>query len=194
MFIFMLSTLLAGIPSCIPTESPSGSYKIDTFEFVLSKPSKDVGEAIPNIWIDTNLKLSSLFGGTLKSSLPCSIKIDYTDNDAEFKNAEITSLRITYDDDTLVPSAKALALPLRIAAREYETVNSVAGGRIVKSKVWVISGSVPNAITFAAPFRLQLEGYFTKGDGSRIPFAMDQHFDVKTENTVKSAAEVLQDK
>ncbi len=71
----------------------------------------------------------------MTSSLPCAVKIDYTDNSFAFKNALITSVKIIYDDDMIDPSTKEVKLPLRIAAREYETVNSVAGGRIVKSNL-----------------------------------------------------------
>ncbi len=130
----------------------------------------------------------------MTSSLPCAVKIDYTDNSFKFKDAVFTSVTITYDDDTVAPSTKAVKMPLRIAAREYETVNSVAGGRIVKSKAWIISGTIPNVVTRAEPFRLQIEGYFTKDDSNRIPFAMEQQFDIKTENTVRSAEDVLKDK
>lgn len=194
MVLLILSPMLVGIPSCTPSGPPRGTYTINTFEFVHSNPPQNIGEAIPNIWIDTNLKLSSLSGGTLTSSLPCAVKIDYTDNSFKFKDAVFTSVKITYVDGTIAPSTKAVKMPLRIAAREYETVNSVAGGRIVKSKAWIISGTIPNVITRAEPFRLQIEGYFTKDDSNRIPFAMEQHFDIKTENTVRSAEDVLKDK
>lgn len=194
MVIFILSPMLIGFLSCKPLGPPMGNYTINTFEFVQSNPPQNVGEAIPNIWIDTNLKLSSLHGGTLTSSLPCAVKIDYTDNGYAFQNAELTSLKITYDDDTVDPSTTTVKMPLRIPARTYETVNSMAGGRIVRSKAWIISGTIPNMITRAEPFRLQIEGYFTKDDGSRLPFSMNQHFELKTENSVKTAAEVLQDK
>ncbi len=110
------------------------------------------------------------------------------------QNAIFTSVKITYDDDTVDPSTTGFKTPLRITAREYETVNSVAGGRIVKSKAWIISGTIPNAITRAEPFRLQIDGYFTKDDQNRIPFSIDQHFDIKVQNEVKTAEEVLQDK
>ncbi len=194
MVILILSPMLVWIPSCTPSGPPSGTYTINTFEYVHSNPPKNAGEAIPNVWIDTNMKLSGLSGGTLTSSLPCAIKIDYTDNSFAFKNAVFTSVKITYDDDTVDPSTTGFKTPLRITAREYETVNSVAGGRIVKSKAWIISGTIPNAITRAEPFRLQIDGYFTKDDQNRIPFSIDQHFDIKVQNEVKTAEEVLQDK
>ena len=185
---------LAAIPSCLPVGPPSGSYKVNTFEFVHSKPPENAGESIPNIWIDTNTNLSGLSGGTLTSSLPCAVKIDYTDNSFSFNSVTITSVKITYDDSTDDPSAETVELPIHIAAREYESVNSVTGGRIVKSKNWIISGEISNLVTRAEPFRLQMEGYFTKDKDTRIPFTIDEQFGIKTENSVKSAEEVLQDK
>jgi hypothetical protein len=192
--ILALMPMLAGIPACTPTGPPTGTYTINAFQFVPANPPQNTGESVPNIWIDTNAKLSSLSGGTLTSSLPCAVKIDYTDNGLSFKNAVITVVKVTYDDDTVDPSSEAVKLPLPIAANEYESVNSVAGGRIVKSKNRIMSGKIPNVITRAEPFRLQMEGYFTKDDGTRLPFKIDQHFDIKSEYAVKDAAEVLQDK
>lgn len=192
--VLALWPLLAGIPSCLPMGPPSGTYQVNTFEFVLSKPPQNVGESVPNIWIDTNTKLSGLSGGTLTSSLPCAVKIDYTDNSFSCKSAVFTSLKITYADNTVDPATDTVKLPLSINAREYESVNSVAGGRIVQSKSWIISGEISNLITRAEPFRLQADGYFLNNDDHRLPFSIDLHFDVKTEDSVKSAAELLQDK
>ena len=194
MVILILAPVMVAIPACVPSGPPSGTYTINTFEFVQADPPQNVGEAIPNIWIDTNLKLSSLSGGTLSSSLPCGVKIDYTDNSFAFKNAVFTAVKVTYDDDSVDPSAEAVTVPVRMAAREYDLVNSVAGGQIVKSKAWVISGTIPGVITRAEPFRLHIDGYFTKEDDSKIPFAVDQHFDIKMKNAVERAEEVLQDK
>lgn len=191
---FLLLPMLAGIPACKPAVPPSGTYTVTTFEFVPSRLAINVGEVIPTLWIDTNLKLSGLSGGTLMSSLPCSVKIDYTDNSFLLKDVVFTSLKITYDDETEDPSAKAVKMPMRIAATEYESVNSIAGGHIVRSKAWIISGTIPNAITRAEPFRLRMDGYFTKDDNTRIPFAIDQHFDIKKESAVKTREQVVQDK
>lgn len=192
--LLALLPLLSGVPSCTPVGPPNGTYAVRTLEFVHTSPPQDDGMAIPHIWINTNTKLSSLFGGTLTSSLPCAVMIDYTDNTQSFKDAVVTSLEVAYDDDTIDPSLEAVKLPLHFDAREYEVVNSVAGGGIVTRKSWLISGRIPNVITRAEPFRLQMEGYFTKGDDTRLPFTIDQHFDIKTENAVKTAADVLQDK
>ena len=83
--------------------------------------------------------------------------------------------------------------PGALQCREYEAVNSVTGGRIVKSKNWIISGEIRNLVTRAQPLRLQMEGYFTKDNDIRLPFTIDEHFDVKTEESLRSAAELLQD-
>jgi hypothetical protein len=106
---------------------------------------------------------------------------------------------ITYDDNSVDPSTEKLKLPLSIPAREYESVNSVAGGRIVTSKASIISTKIPNLISRKESFRLQIQGYFNKASDNkasdnRIPFTMDQHFDIKSEVSNKSAAELLQDK
>lgn len=192
--ILALLTMLAMILWCSQSGPRSGTYTINVFEYVPSHPSRNMGDSIPNVWIDTHLRLSSLTGGTLTSSLPCAVKIDYTDSSLAVKAAIFTALKVTYDDNTTDPSAAALGLPLRIAARDYESVNSVADGRIVKSRTSIVFGAIPNVITRAGPLRLQIEGHFVKGDGSRIPFVIDQHFDIKAVNTVKSSGEVLQDK
>ena len=211
MFIFdrilallALLTILAAMPPCIPIGPPTGNYKVNTFEFTLSNTSKNDGECIPNISIDTNLRLSGLAGGTLTSSLPCGVNFDYTDNTFSLKSAVISSVTITYDDNSVDPSTEKLKLPLSIPAREYESVNSVAGGRIVTSKASIISTKIPNLISRKESFRLQIQGFFNKHSGTkhsdtkhseiRIPFTMDQHFDIKSEVSNKSAAELLQDK
>ncbi len=191
---FAVVAVLFGIQSCWRVQPPSGTYQVITFEFVLSNPPANAGTAVPGVWIDTNTKLSGLSGGTLTSSLPCAVMIDYTDNTWTFKSVEFTSVKITYDDGTVDLSTGAVKLPLRLAAREYETVNSVTGGRIVKSKNWILSGEIPNIVTRAEPFRLQMEGYFAKDDNSRVAFTIDQHFIIQKDNATKSAAEVLQDK
>ena len=211
MFIFdrtlallALLTILAAMPPCIPIGPPTGNYKLNTFEFTLSNTPKNVGECIPNISIDTNRKLSGLAGGTLTSSLPGGMNFDYTDNTFSLESAVITSVTITYDDNSVDPSTEKLKLPLSIPAREYESVNSVAGGRIVKSKASIISTKIPNLISRKESFRLQIQGYFSKHNDNkasdnkhsdnRIPFTMDQHFEIKSEISNKSAAELLQDK
>jgi hypothetical protein len=192
--VLSLAALLAAVKSCsAPVGPPTGTYKIDTVTFKPTNPQPAAGPA-PGVWVDTNMELSSLSGGTLESKPPFQLAFDYTDNEGSFQNIEFTNVTVTYDDGTVEAATTQLRLPLRIAAREYETVNSMSGGRIVKGKVSILSTKIPDVVTHALPFTLEVEGHFTKPDGSRVPFAIKQHFGVETESSTKSAAEVLQDK
>jgi hypothetical protein len=179
--------------SCGPGILPSGTYQVNTVRFVLSGPRSDSGGPAPGIWIDTKTKLSGLAGGTLKSGKPYGLGIDYTDSTFTFAAAEFTGVEIAYDDGTVDPGTKALDLPLRIAGREYETINSVAVGKVVNTKVRVISGKIPGIINRDEPFTLRLKGLFIKDDGSKIPFTIDQHYDIEKQSGTKTAAEVMQD-
>lgn len=195
LLLFATLPLMATTPSCNPNLGPpTGTYKVDTVEFVANPAKSKSSDPAPSVWIDTNTKLSSLAGGTLKSHLPYSLAIDYTDSDATYENAEFTSVSITYDDATVEPAIKNLPLPVTLSAKNTESVNSVAGGRIVKSVVRVISGKIPDVVTSKKSFTLEMKGHFTGRDGTKTPFAIDQHFDAKIEKGKKSTKEVLQDK
>ena len=184
-----LFPLLAGVQSC----TPGGTYQIDTFAFMPTQPVAAAAQPQPSVWIDTNIRLSSLSGGTVTSRLPCAAKLDYTDNSKSMEAAVLTQVQLTYDDGVAEPSLQTLKLPLKIKAREYEVVNSMAGGEIVKSKVRVVSGEVPNLITRDQPFTLQIAGHFVKLDGQEVAFTIEQHFDIQREKGEKPAAEVLMD-
>lgn len=191
--LFALLAACAGMPSCNPLSPPSGTYTIDTVEFVPSNPGSQSAGPAPGIWIDTNTKLSGLSGGTVRSSKPYGLALDYTDSTFTFSSAEITGVKVIYDDGSIDPGASSLKLPLRIAAREHESINSVSGGRTVKSRDRVISGRIPGVIGRDEDFTLQIEGTFTKDDGSWLPFTIDQHYEIRTERGTRSAADVLKD-
>ncbi len=183
-----------GMQRCSPTTTPSGTYTVDTVRFVLTNQGSETTEPAPGIWIDTNTKLSGLNGGTVKSSKPYGIGFDYTDNTFSFTTLEFISVKLTYEDGAVEPRAKTLTTPLRIAARNYQSVNSVGGGRTVKTTARILSGNIPGIITRDEPFTLQIKGHFTRDDGSKIPFAIEQHYDIERENTTRAAADVLQDR
>ena len=194
MSAFLFLPVVVVMQGCGPAGPPTGTYKVNTFRFVHTE-SKNTDEGpAPSVWIDTNLKLSSLSGGTYTSSLPCTVKLDYTDSSLTFKSVDVSSVRITYDDGMIDPTTQSLKLPIHIAARDYKAVNSVAGGRIVKSRLLILSGEIRNVVTRARPLRLQIKGHFTKNDGSKLPFSMDERFGIEKETAIKSAEEVLQDK
>lgn len=188
-----LLLVLGTLQWCRRVMPPTGPMTVNTFEFVRTAPPAAGGGPTPHVWIDANTAVS-FSESTVTSSLPCAVMIDYTDNSEEFGALVFSVVKVTYDDGTVDPGAAGLKLPLRIKAREYETVNSMAGGRIVRSKVQILSGSIPGVVTRAEAFTLRLEGHFEKKDGERVAFTIDEHFDVKTERGVRNAADVLQDK
>jgi hypothetical protein len=190
-----IAALLVLLPCCVVVSAcGGGAYKIDTVTFVASGSTPPAAGPTPNIHIDTNVKVSGLAGGTVRSRKPYSIGIDYTDETFTFAAAEVTKLTITDAGGVNDPGAAALELPLRIAARPYEAVNSVAGGRIVKTQLRVISGSVPGVITRDKPVTVVLEGRLIKEDGTGVPFAISHEYDVVADKSTKPWREVMQDR
>lgn len=134
-----------------------------------------------------------MMGGTVETSKPYSIGVDYTDVTFTFSEAVFTKVTVTYADGTKDPGATALKLPFRIQARPHESVNSTSGGGIVKTKMRVISGDIPGAITRDEPLTLLLEGELIKDDGSKIPFRIKRDYEVEKDTSTKPWGEVMSD-
>ncbi len=182
-----------GVQSCSPVYDPDANYEVDTVRFVNSDPSSVSTGTVPRIWINTNTKLSGFSGGTVRSQKPYAIQFDYTDNTFTLTELEFTGVTLTYDDGRAESAVQALSLPLRIRARRYESVNSMHGGGRIKTTARILSGQMPGMVTRDDPFTLQIEGYFSSEDGSKIPFVIKEHYDIQTETSTKKAAEVLSD-
>ena len=185
--ITILLTACILLASC----KDGANYKFDTVTFTLSGTVPPPAEPEPNIHIDTHMKMSGMFGGTVKTSAPYSIGIDYTDETFTFAEAEFTKVVVSYDDGADDPGVAALKLPLRIPARPYETINSVAGGRIVKTKLRVISGEIPGVISRDKPITLLIEGSLIKDDGTRVPFVIKHKYDVKRNKSTRPWGEIM---
>jgi hypothetical protein len=170
-----------------------GDYQFDTVTFRVSEADPPLGSA-PNVHIDTNLTVSGMWGGTVRTSKPYSIGLEYTDETFTCAAAEIARVSVTYADGTTDPGAAALTLPVRFPSRTYECTNSVAGGRIVKTNLRVISGKIPGAVTRDQPFALRVEGKLIRDDSTSIPFAVQCKYEVVTNKTTKPWGEVMQDK
>ncbi|MFI4881930.1 MAG: hypothetical protein ACIAQU_05030, partial [Phycisphaerales bacterium JB064] len=76
---------VAVVPSCGGPAALSGRYTIDTVTFELDTAQSTgglsgAGPAAdgPGIWIDTRVRVSGLYGGTIESSRPYAIAFDYT--------------------------------------------------------------------------------------------------------------------
>lgn len=180
-----------------PASPPLATFKITTARFTLTDPatatSGQDGSTVPGLWIDTHIRISGMFGGTIKSHLPYDIAFNLTNTAGTLKRVDVTAISITYDDGTPEPAAKAITLPIGASARQIESVNSVAGGRVVRTKLWHIGGRIPEVITRNESFGLTLKGHVTKRDGTALPFVIEQHYDVQLENTTKPAVEVFKD-
>lgn len=186
----LIATLLAAcfmLTSC--KEGPN--YEVDCVTFKLAGAVKPAAGPQPNIHVATQLKMSGLFGGTIKSSAPYSIAIDYTDETFTFAEVEFTKVDVSYDDGAVDPGTAALKLPLRIPARPYESVNSVSGGHIEKTRGRVISGTIPGVISRDKPVTVLIEGNLIKDDGERIPFVIKDKYDVTREKRTVPWSEVM---
>ncbi len=178
--LLTLMTACVALSSCKPPRAPVGLHRFDTVTFDLTSPPPASTNPTPNIWLDTNMKLDGLFGGgKVKSSKPYHIRIDYTDNSDSFETLEITQVKVVYDDGRVEEATQGLTLPTRIRAREYEVVNSVAGGRIVKTNVNLLSGTLRDVINRDESLTLVLEGFFTTKTGVRHPCMIDYHYSVQ---------------
>jgi hypothetical protein len=180
----LLATILL-LPSC--------DYKHDTVSFEAVGQIPVAETPMPKIYIDTNISIGSMMGGTVKSNKPYDIQAHYRDDTFTFATAEFTMVTVTYADGTNDPGAAALKLPLRFQGREHESYNSMAGGAVVVTKSRIIQAEFPGTITRDEPFTLQIQGRFTKEDGSTIPFNIKQEYDVVRDKRTQTWAEFMSD-
>ena len=169
------------------------SYEYDTVTFVPVGHAAPAAAPEPSVQIRTDMKMSGMFGGTVKSIAPYSIGIDYTDETFTFSEAEITKVVVEYEDGTNDPRVAALKSPLRLPARPHESINSVSGGRIVKTEQRVISGTIPDVVSFDKPVTILIEGHFRKDDGAKILFVIRRKYDVVKDKGTKSWFDVMED-
>ena len=192
--VLALIMLTVVIRSWMKPDPLSGSYEVSTARFTQTNPITNSTQSLPGIWIDTNTKISGLGGGTVKSHKPYDIHINFTDNDELYDKLVITRLEVRYDDGSVDPATAQLKLPMTIKAREYETVNSGVGGKVIRKIVMLLSARIKDVITRDAPLTIYFEGYFQKKDGGKVPLKLEPHFNIETDNSTKSALDVLIDK
>lgn len=186
--------LAALVPLCIVAASCalSWDYQVDAVQFTPTPPLPNSEKPTPDVWIDTHLKISGMFGGTIKSSAPFDVTFDFTDANRAYAAIVVTGVSIRYDDKTVEKATDELKLPIRVKAREQEVVNSMSGGEIVKSNVRLLSGRIPGIVTREQPFTLKLQGHFQKLDGTQERCEIEQHYDVEKETGTRSWAEVME--
>jgi hypothetical protein len=174
--LLLLATALL-LPSC------NVKYDMVAFHAVGIMPAATT--PVPKIEIDTNVS-AGMFGGDVKSNKPYDILAYYMDDTFTYASAEFTVLTVTYADGTVDPGAAALKLPMRFQQRIHESHNSMAGGAIVVTKSRIIQAELPGTITRDEPFTLQIEGKFTKDDGTVIPFKIKEKYDISRDKGTES--------
>ena len=156
--------------------SCSYHYETVSFDAVGNMPAAKT--PVPKIEIDTNISVSTLLGGSVKSKKPYDIRAHYMDDTFTFASAEFTTVTVTYADGTVDAGVAALELPMHCQNRIHESHNSMDGGAIVVTKSRIIQAEFTGAIHRDEPFTLYIEGKFTKEDGTIIPFAIKEKYDM----------------
>ena len=177
-----------GLVGCAP-------YKFNTVNFELASPIPPATDPAPKTFINTNTSITGPFGGSVKSKKPYSIHIDHADVSFTVAAFEFTKVVVTYHDGTVDPGSAAIKLPLRMNARDHVAVNSVSNPEnpIVRTKMRIISGSIPNVISRDEPLAILIEGHFIKDDGGTIPFTIRESYKPEFDNSTKPWAEVVSD-
>ena len=169
----------------------SCNYKHDTVTFDAVGKAPVAKTPVAKVEIDTNMSVGALVGGSVKSKKPYDIQAHYMDDTFTFASAEFAKVTVTYADGTVDPGAAALKLPMLFQNRVYESPNSVAGGAVVITKSRIIQAEFPGAINRNEAFTLQIEGRFTKDDGTIIPFTIQEKYDISRDKGTESWADFV---
>jgi hypothetical protein len=173
---FLLATAFL-LPSC------KAKYDMVTFNAAGTMPATTT--PVPDVAIDTNVS-AGMMGGDIKSKKPYDIHAFYTDSTLTIASAEFTKVTVTYADGTVDPGIAALKLPLRVSHKYNEETQFVTGGTSVISKTRRIQAEFPKTITRDEAFTLQIEGSFTKDDGTIIPFKIKEKYNISRDKRTES--------
>lgn len=177
----MLATALM-LPSC--------NVKHDTVSFRAAGTMPAVKTPVPRIEIDTNVT-AGMMGGSVKSHKPYDIRAYYMDDTFTFASAEFTKVTVTYADGTTDPGIATLKLPMSFKGSVYESHNSTAGGAVVVTKSRIIRAEFVDTVSRDEAFTLQIEGKFTKDDGTVIPFSIKEKYDISHDKRTESWADFV---
>lgn len=169
---------------------PSCNAKYDMVTFTAAGIMPAVKTPIPRIEIHTNVS-AGMMGGAVKSNKPYDIRAHYMDDTFTFASAGFTKVTVTYADGTVDPGISALKLPMTVQQSVYESHNSMAGGAVVVNKSRIIRAEFVDTISRDEAFTLQLEGKFTKDDGTVIPFSIKEKYDIKRDKRTESWADFV---
>ena len=169
---------------------PSCNVKYDMVAFNAVGLMPAATTPVPKIEIDTNVT-AGMMGGDVKSHKPYDIRAYYMDDTFTFASAEFAKVTVTYADGTTDPGISALKLPMSFKNSLHESPNSMAGGVVVIKKSRIIRAEFVDTISRDEAFTLQIEGKFTKDDGTVIPFTIKEKYDVSREKRTESWADFV---
>lgn len=179
-FLLLVSTVL--FSSC--------NVKYDTVSFQAAGKNAGGTTPVPSVEIDTNIS-AGMFGGAVKSNQPYDIRAYYTDDTFTFASVEYTKVTVTYADGSTDPGIATIKLPVSSKAEAHESHNSMAGGAIVVHKSRILRASFIDVVSRDEAFTLEVEGKFTKDDGSVIPFAIKETYDISRQKGTQSWADFV---
>lgn len=169
---------------------PSCNVKYDMVTFNAAGIMPATKTPLPSIEIDTNVT-AGMMGGAVKSNRPYDIRAYYMDDTFTFASAEFTKVTVTYADGTVDPGIATLNLPKSFKASEYESHNSMAGGAVVVNKSRIIRAEFADTVSRDEASTLQIEGKFTKDDGTVIPFTIKEKYDISRNTGTESWADFV---
>ncbi len=155
------------LPSC------NVHYDVVTFNAVSKIPTSKT--PVPSIGIDTNMP-KKMFGGSMKSKKPYDIEVTYSDSSLTIASVEFTKVTVIYDDATVDPGVFKLKLPVTFQLQYYEDFRFNSDGTQTDIKSRNMYAEFPKTISRDEAFKLEIEGKFTKDDGSIIPFKIKQKY------------------
>lgn len=168
----------------------SCNVKYNTVTFTAAGTMAAVKTPVPRVEIDTNIS-AGMMGGAVKSNKPYDIRAYYLDDTLTFASAEYTKVTVTYADGSTDSGIAALKLPLSVSSKNYESHNSVAGGAVVVKKSRILRADFIDTVSRDEAFTLEVEGKFTKDDGSVIPFTIREKYDVSRQTGTESWADFV---
>ncbi len=169
---------------------PSCNVKYDMVTFKAAGITPATKAPVPSVGIDTNAS-AGMMGGAVKSNKPYDIHAFYTDSTLTIASAEFTKVTVTYADGTVDPGIAALKLPMRVHHKYNEETQFVTGGTSGIDKSRRIQAEFPKTISRDEAFTLQVEGKFTKDDGTIIPFKIREKYEISRDKRTESWADFV---
>lgn len=163
----------------------------DTVSFAAVGKMPAARTPVPKIEIDTNISVTTLFGGFVKSNKPYDVGAYYMDDTFTFDSAEFTNVTVTYADGTVDPGVAALKLPVRSQHTIYESYNSMGEEGVVVTKSRIIRAEFRGVLSRDEAFTLLIKGRFIKSNGSIIPFVIKERYNPSRDKRTESWADFV---